>query len=79
MDWLDEIAKTENLTPRQVQLIWYRGQIGVNGGDKRGNKKAPKYFTAIGLTAKGKQIYTDAEVLRRSSISMSLKKMAAEF
>lgn len=79
MGWLEEIAQQVELTPRQVQMIWYRGQIGVNGGDRKGDKNAPEYFTETGLTEKGQKIYKNAEEARRMSISSSLKEMIAEF
>jgi hypothetical protein len=52
MIWLNEIAQKVGVTSRQVEMIWYWGQVGVDGGDRKGNKNAPEYFTETGLTDK---------------------------
>ncbi|EPT2758011.1 hypothetical protein ACVP6W_002264 [Vibrio cholerae] len=68
--WLTVTAEKFGLTEKQVELIWYRGQVGVgDGNDRPGDKNAPEYFTEDGLTTAGMKIHREAEEARKQHIT----------
>ncbi|WP_119564689.1 hypothetical protein [Vibrio cholerae] len=68
--WLTVTAEKFGLTEKQVELIWYRGQVGVgDGNDSPGDKNSPEYFTKEGLTEEGIMIFKEAEEARKKYIT----------